>query len=550
MPPDPNYSNPHLAAVFRRFSAAVALLMAVLGGLVLAGWIAGVDLAGLLRLGPAALKPLTALGLALGGVALWQLLREPAAAWQRRLGLICAGAAAALGGLVLLEYLLGVSLGLDQALAGQPALTIGRPGPATAGNLLLVGLALLALDPAAARRLPRWLAPAGLTLALVLSGLTLLGYVYDSGSISQAAPALPIEPLSALAGLLLALGVLAARPDGLLTYPLTTSLAGGSVSRRLLPAAILLPFVLGWLRLIGLRRGMIDIGLGGALYAAGNIVVFAGLVYWTAWRINQTEARREALNLALRESEERLRADIAEREHTEAALRQSEERFEKAFRASPAAVAVTRLSDGLFVEANDRFLELMGYTRDEVIGHTVPQLALYADPAERDQLVRRVLTEGLVRDADQTLMTKTREPRSVLLSLDEIELDGEQHLLAILIDNTERRRADEALRQLNAELEARVERRTAELAANEAKLRALLATERRQAQELTLRDRMHTALARELPLAEILHLMVEGIADTLGYTLVSLYLLEGDTLRLQHQVGYEHVIERVPIGRG
>src|SRR6185369_11929537 len=111
----------------------------------------------------------------LGGAALWLLLPQAPSAWQRRLGLICAGAAAALGGLILLEYVLGRSLGIDQALAFRPitvapnsVVPAGRPGPAAAANLLLAGLGLLALDPGVARRLPRLLAPAGLLFTLLL----------------------------------------------------------------------------------------------------------------------------------------------------------------------------------------------------------------------------------------------------------------------------------------------------------------------------------------------------------------------------------------------
>ena len=61
---------------------------------------------------------------------------------------------------------------------------------------------------------------------------------------------------------------------------------------------------------------------------------------------------------------------------------------------------------------------------------------------------------------------------------------------------------------------------------------------------------MHTALARELPLPEMVRILVEGIARAVGYTQVSLYLLDGELLRLQHQVGYDQVIETVHISSG
>jgi len=78
----------------------------------------------------------------------------------------------------------------------------------------------------------------------------------------------------------------------------------------------------------------------------------------------------------------------------------------------------------------------------------------------------------------------------------------------------------------------------------------LYAAAQRHAQEMALLDQVRIALARELDLSTILRVVVESIAKTFGYTLVSLYLLQGDVLVLQHQVGYDHVIAEIPIARG
>jgi len=72
----------------------------------------------------------------------------------------------------------------------------------------------------------------------------------------------------------------------------------------------------------------------------------------------------------------------------------------------------------------------------------------------------------------------------------------------------------------------------------------------RLAGELLLLDKVRSALAREVELPSLLHTVVESIAAFHGYNLVSLYLVEGDALVLQHQVGYEGVIEKIPIDKG
>ncbi|WP_448560927.1 PAS domain S-box protein [Trichothermofontia sp.] len=71
--------------------------------------------------------------------------------------------------------------------------------------------------------------------------------------------------------------------------------------------------------------------------------------------------------------------DISDRKRAEAALRLSEEKFEKVSRASPSLIAITLLDDEHFVEVNDSFVEVSGYTRDEIIGKTAAELNLWVD---------------------------------------------------------------------------------------------------------------------------------------------------------------------------
>jgi PAS domain S-box-containing protein len=89
-----------------------------------------------------------------------------------------------------------------------------------------------------------------------------------------------------------------------------------------------------------------------------------------------------------------------------------------------------------------------------------------------------------------------------------------------------------------------------EIQASEASYRQLYATAQRQSQELALLDRARLVIASELDLPTVLNTVVGAIADTFGYTLVSLYLLEDDKLILQRQVGYTVSIPVIPINSG
>ncbi len=148
-----------------------------------------------------------------------------------------------------------------------------------------------------------------------------------------------------------------------------------------------------------------------------------------------------------------IQGGVAERKRAGQALRQSEERFSKAFLASPAGITMTQLSDGRFIEANDSYLRMMGYARGEVIGHTSLELGVFADPSERAQIIQTLRDRGSVRDLEIRVRTKSGGIRQVLTSLDVIDLDGNPCTLSMVYDITERKQAEEAIKQLNAELE-------------------------------------------------------------------------------------------------
>ena len=132
-------------------------------------------------------------------------------------------------------------------------------------------------------------------------------------------------------------------------------------------------------------------------------------------------------------------------------LRLSEERFAKAFHTNPDCNLISRLSDGLIIEANEGFEKLMGIPRGEVVGKkTAAELNMWANPEDRKTLVRQLLERGSVRDMPSVFLTREGEHRSVLVSANLIDLAGEPHLLGTARDITELKRAETAL-QLSEE---------------------------------------------------------------------------------------------------
>ncbi|MCA1554163.1 MAG: PAS domain S-box protein, partial [Chloroflexi bacterium] len=145
--------------------------------------------------------------------------------------------------------------------------------------------------------------------------------------------------------------------------------------------------------------------------------------------------------------------EFAERQQAEQALRESEERFAKAFRASPAAVVITRRADGVFLDANDSWERLFGYTRDETIGRTSSDLNLYSDPEQRVKFWKRLRESDNIRDVEIEFRTKSGEMRHMLVSIEMLQLGDVPALLGIFYDITARKRAEQALIRQSQRLE-------------------------------------------------------------------------------------------------
>jgi len=142
--------------------------------------------------------------------------------------------------------------------------------------------------------------------------------------------------------------------------------------------------------------------------------------------------------------------DITEQKRAEEALRTSEEKFAKAFRSSPDSITITTLADGRYVEVNDSCLQLTGYTRAELIGHTALELNHWVNLADRAEMQQFLQQQGAVRNLEYDFRIKSGEVRRGLVSAEIIDLDGEQYTLAVVRDITERKRADEVLLRAKA----------------------------------------------------------------------------------------------------
>ncbi len=131
---------------------------------------------------------------------------------------------------------------------------------------------------------------------------------------------------------------------------------------------------------------------------------------------------------------------------TKQALSRSERMFFTAFRSSPDAVGITAVPGGHFLEVNDSFTRLTGYSHEETLGRTPVEMNLWKDPARRTEVMAKLQKESEVRDEEFVCLTKSGEARIAQFSATLIELDGKPCALAIVRDVTAKRQGEDALR--------------------------------------------------------------------------------------------------------
>ena len=161
-----------------------------------------------------------------------------------------------------------------------------------------------------------------------------------------------------------------------------------------------------------------------------GVLLFASAVGWHGRRLQRRMRERDAEESA----------------RTQAALRSSEEKFSKAFRASPNPMLITRLRDGLVIEANDAFLATSGYHVDDLVGKPTTAV-LWPRPDRRQQLMAALQRDGHVRNFELELQTKTGGVIDILAFMEVMDLEGEAHIVSAAIDVTERQKAAAALRE-------------------------------------------------------------------------------------------------------
>lgn len=412
-----------LAYRFRRSARGLALTVAAIGAAVLVGWLFGIEPLKRVITGANSMKPLTAIGFVLAGSALSIVAIGQAGPIASAIARSSALLVIAIGATTIAEYAFDVTFGIDMwffadALLVDPAPHPGRMAAMAASAFVLSGMALWLMDVAAAARARRWLAVGVLLIGLV----GLIGYLLDvPSSDAFAAPFSTVAIHTAAAFLLLAVGVLFARPDSGLVALMATSTPAGTMLRRVLPASIGLLLLVSWMDAAAVRAGLVRPVYGHALSLAGAIAMITAILGWTA------RVLREA---------ERLRAEVEEQRGRWAAI------VESSFDAMGSSTL-----DGVFTSWNRGAEQMFGYQAEEVVGRDTRMIVPADRRGELAGLLDRLRGGSSMESLETVRVRKDGTPIDVSMVVSPVRSsDGAITGLAVVTRDITARKAIDRLR--------------------------------------------------------------------------------------------------------
>ncbi|MGM9501421.1 hybrid sensor histidine kinase/response regulator [Desertifilum tharense IPPAS B-1220] len=440
-----------------------------IGVLVLVGWVGDIGLLKSIRPEFVSMKANSAIAFIGLSIALWYTHSRRGRSRSSGIAQGIAIAVLALATLTLLQYVLGIDLGIDRLLFSEPPGTIGtaypgRMAPNAAVNFILLASALLFLNQHNRQsiRFSQYLA---LMVALI-SWQPLLGYAYQFRTLYGIAYHTHMALHTAIAFVVLAVGVLSIHPHvGIMAIMASRSL-GGFIARRLLIAAVIIPSVAGYLIAIGFRAQLYRTSFALALLVIVNIVFFSVLIWLNARTLDRADRDRADALLALQEltaelelrvekrtdelvkANQALKQQIAERRQAEEALYNRQQELKALLENTP-DVIIRCDRDLRYVYVNPAVERSTGVPAAALLGKTSEELGA---SEELCQLWNATLRRVFDTASEQTIEFQSPSVTGTRTYLSRVvpEFDREgvvQTALIVSRDISDRKATEEALRQ-------------------------------------------------------------------------------------------------------
>ena len=409
-------------------TASVAAVTALVAVAVLVAWT--LDIEPLLNVVPglATMKFNSALGFLLLAGALAGAAWRGSRPWLREAGLVASGLLTVLAAATLLQFLLGVDLGIDEVVVRDFTTATGdAPGRMSLGTavcFLLAGVALMLLVAGRAVTLAQAL---GIATA-VIAAAALLGYLFGVNALYSSLPFSTMAVHTAVLFAMNGLAIVALESGQGLARAISSGYYGGRIARAVLPVALLTPIALNWLSWQGARAGLYDTEFAFALGSLSACLAVAAIVWWGSFKLNGMQARVEA---------------AATRSAYLAAVVEG---------SNDAIVSMSL--DGTITSWNPAAERMYGYRAEEMLGRSVQALVPVDRQDEVAAILERVRRHERVEHHETVRLRKDGEPVEVSLVVSPV-LNDSGVLIGvskIARDITERARNAEELRQRTEEL--------------------------------------------------------------------------------------------------
>ncbi|MFH1934390.1 MAG: PAS domain S-box protein [Pseudomonadota bacterium] len=142
-----------------------------------------------------------------------------------------------------------------------------------------------------------------------------------------------------------------------------------------------------------------------------------------------------------------LEKEAGNRKRAEEALRESEERYRSILETAPHSITITRVKDGRYLQVNEAFCQMRGYSREEVLRRTPFELNLYVNPEDRERIIKILKEKGEVNGFEVQYQKRDGTAIDTLFSARPLEYENEDCLIAVVTDVTELKGAQEALKK-------------------------------------------------------------------------------------------------------
>lgn len=299
------------------------------------------------------------------------------------------GCIIAIGGIaVLAAYTFQISSPIDTALIPNldPASTHSRVSPVSAINFIFLGAAIILARSRGFGHLCGVLA----TFVITTAYASLLGHLYSANTFYGLSGINGMPLHTAFLFMVAAVALLSENREFPLVELLASDSLGGASARRLVPVVIVLPTLIGWLRLTGEERGLYDTGFGGAaaILVQMCLLLMVGLIF--SARVHRSDMNRR---------------------QAEAELADKEMRYRELFDYSQGLICVHDL-EGRLSTVNRATLHLLGYSQDEMIGRNLREFVAAPVRPEFDAYLREVTHEGL---ANGLLELESKDGKRVVL---------------------------------------------------------------------------------------------------------------------------------------